>query len=139
MLAVAWSALGAGLSAGASSNRPLKREADAAAGTGAVPTEARTKRVRTLFDAGDGEDVNLMGPGRGGAGQPEPDPGRDPARFSAGQLRGAAGPNGPEGAAAELGTRPGQALRPLLLPMLHRQMDTLGPCYARFVRLLDGC
>lgn len=142
VLAAAWQALGAGLSADLSTNPALKREADAAAGTGAGPDGARMstfKRVRTLFKAADGGDANLMGPGRGGAGQPQPDPGGNPTRASDAQHSAAAGSCTMEGTVAGLGPQPGPALRPLLLPMLHRRMDTLGPCYARFVRLLDSC
>ena len=140
MLAAAWQALCAGLSADLSTHPALKCEAGAAAGTGAGPEGARMsafKRVRTLFDAGDGRDANLMGPGRGDAVQPLQDPDRNPDRASDAQPRAAAGSCVVEGTVA--GLQPGPALRPLLLPMLHRRMDTLGPCYARFVRLLDSC
>ncbi|KAK9822372.1 hypothetical protein WJX81_003559 [Elliptochloris bilobata] len=120
MLAAVCRALGAGLStdpAGSALPKPEPEVAGIAEDAGFEPGSVRSSelgRMRTLFDAGDDEDVNLTGPAH-----------HEPVRT--------------EVVAAGAGVSSCEALRPLLLPMLHRRMYEFGPCYARFVRLLDSC
>ncbi len=140
VLAAVWRALGAGLAVETippvhgpglkpSGGPALKREAPGADTGRNGGRGGALKRLRKLFDAGDQEDLNLMGPGSGLTGS-----------GGAGDAAGTGQGGVMEGVMMDctgLGRGHAEALRPLLLPMLHRHVEALGPCYARFVCLLD--
>ena len=125
-------------------------------GRGVAGRAGALKRLRHMFDARDGEDPILLGPAAGGpataAGAQSgaaPGAGADPVAWPRGgeAPRSAAAPDGAPAAGdacsaamQRAGSSPEApaALRALLLPMLHRHVDVLGPCYARFVRLLGA-
>jgi hypothetical protein len=142
--------------AGPAGARGEKREPpDDGDGRGVAGRAGALKRLRYVFDARDGEDPNLLGPAAGGLAGAGPRPSAGPAA-GADPVVGLRGGEAPGSAAApdsapatgearnaamqRAGSSPAPpaALRALLLPMLHRHVDMLGPCYARFVRLLGA-